>query len=349
MEGFMDPSRFPLTTSFQIIKLVGLSFVLFVSSALASTIGGFVYGANKTPLSQVDVELLNENYQLRGKTLTDGAGRYTFPGLSDGRYTVRVLPFRYDMEDMEIGVEIYTVNVRGSGQGNAYISQDFFLRPKHGGLTAAEIAAVVFAQEVPEDARRLYQTAVSDLSSDRRVDGIRGLRNAISIFPNYYDANFLLGKLLLVSGENAEAAQLLIKAAGINPKSAMSLYYAGSALHNLGADYDKGALVALNEALKLAPSSVQVLFLLGKVERRMKDFTNAEKHLVQARKLTKQPIAEIHKELAQLYGNDLKKFDLAASELESYLKASKLTPEEEQKTKQVIASLRQKSKTPPSN
>src|SRR5688572_22389264 len=324
------------------------AFTLLAQSGLASTISGFVYDKSRTALSQVDVELLNENYQMRGRTKTDTSGRYTFSGLSDGRYTIRVLPFRYDLEDQDAMVEIVTLDVRGTGIGNMQFTQDFYLSPKRGGLTAAE-NAVIFAQDVPEEARKLYHGAVSDLATDRRMEGIRGLRSAIAVFPKYFDATHRLGKELLFAGEYGEAAQLMIKAAEINPKSAMSLFYAGTALQSLGPQYSKGALVALNEALKLAPASVQVLYALGTIERTTGDLVNAEKHLVQAKKLSKQPIPELHKELAQLYGNDLKKFDAAATELELYVKASKLTPEEEKKTKQVIASLRQKSKTQPSN
>ena len=340
----MNPSTPPVPSYFRTVAFSLFALLLLSQSGFASTISGFIYDKNRRPLSQVDVELLNDNYQLRAKMKTDGTGRYTFSGLPDGRYTVRVLPFLYDLEDQEARVEIVTISVRGEGQGNAQMTQDFYMQPKRGGLTAAE-NAVIFAQDVPPEAKKIYTSAIADLGTDRRMDGIRGLRSAIAVFPKYFDATHRLGKELLVSGEYGEAAQLMIKAAEINPKSAMSLFYAGTALTSLGPPYHKGAMVAFNEALKLAPASVQVLYSLGTLERTTGDLVNAEKHLLLAKKLTKQPVPELHKELAQLYGNDLKKYDAAATELELYVKASKLTPEEEKKTKQVIASLRQKSKT----
>ncbi len=51
----------------------------------------------------------------------------------------------------------------------------------------------------------------------------------------------------------------------------------------------------------LAPSSTQVFFVLGKIERSGGKFNDAEKHLLQAKKLSKVAVPEIHKELAQLY------------------------------------------------
>ncbi len=318
----------------------------FSSNADASTISGYIYAkAGRVPLPDIDVELLNNDNQMRNRAKTDGSGRYTFGDLPDGRYTVRVMAFRYDYEDQEALVEIVTISVRGQGIGNAFMTQDFYMAPRRGSLAESELG-VVFAQEVPPEAKKLYDSALSDLSKARPEDGVRGLRSAIAAFPNYYAAIHRLGMEMFNRKEYGESAQLFMKAAGINEKSATSLYYVGYSLHNLGRQYDKGAIVALESALERAPTAIQVLYLLGKIERAEGSFANAEKHLVQAKKLSRAPIPEIHSELAQLYANDLKKFDSAADELEMYLKASKLPSEEEKKTKKVISDLRAKAKLP---
>ncbi|MGQ0540728.1 MAG: hypothetical protein ACT4O9_02610 [Blastocatellia bacterium] len=323
---------------------IALAVFLFAQSGFSSTIAGFVYAkGSRVALPDIDVELLNENYQLRGRMKTDGAGRYTFANLADGNYMIRVLPFRHDLEDQEIMVEITTLKTTGSGLGNTYVTQDFYLSPKRGGLAATEIG-VVFAQEVPKEARKLYEAAIADLTKNRRPEGIRGLRDSIALFPNYYDANFRLGNELVGTKDYGEAAQLFMKAAEVNQKSATSLYLLGSCLHQIDRSYNKGALIALKAALELAPSSVQVLYLIGKIERLEGNYQNAEKHLVQAKKLSKQGIPEIHSELAQLYGNNMGKYANAADELEMYLKVSKLSKEDETKTKKIITDLREKSK-----
>jgi tetratricopeptide (TPR) repeat protein len=92
-----------------------------------------------------------------------------------------------------------------------------------------------------------------------------------------------------------------------------------------------------------------VLYVLGKVERAEGKYQEAEKHLLQAKKVSKNPIPEIHKELAQLYGNDLKKYKEAADELELYLKASKLEDGEEKKVKKIISDLRGKANSTSTN
>jgi tetratricopeptide (TPR) repeat protein len=310
-----------------------------------STIQGTVYDKQRNPLVEMEVELLNDYYQTQSRSRTDGSGRYSFNGLKDGRYTVRVFAFRYDLEDQEIPIEINTQNIRG-GEGTGYFQQDFYLSPKKGGLAETEIG-VVFAQEIPPDAKKIYEKAVKDLSGKRINEGIMGLNDAVKIFPKYYLALHRIGRELFIMKKYTDAVPFLLKAVEINPKSGTSFYYLGYSLHNIGKDYSKAAITTLNQALILAPSSTQVLYVLGKVERSGGKYQDAEKHLLQAKKLSKVGVPEIHKELAQLYADNLKKYKEAADELELYLKVSKLDDAGSQQTRKIISGLREKAKSQP--
>jgi len=140
----------------------------------------------------------------------------------------------------------------------------------------------------------------------------------------------------------AEAYQPLIKAADVNPKSPKTLFFLGYSLHKLS--YNKAALVALNQANTLSPAAVSVLWTLGSVERMEGKFTDSEKHLLKAKRLSKTPIADIHWELAQLYGENLKRYDLAANELELFLKA-RPDARDAINIKEMIKTLREKAKS----
>ena len=328
--------------------VVGVSFyilmlVLCQNAFGASTITGTVYDKQRNSLSEVDVELLNDYYQMITRTKTDGAGMYQFSGLKNGRYTIRVLPFRYDLNDQEMPVEINTQNIRG-GEGSGYFTQDFYLSPKKGGLAETELG-IVFAQDVPPEAKKLFDKSIEDLAKKRTKEGILGLNEAVKLFPDYYLALHRLGKELFIMKNYKDAYPFFLKAVDVNPKSATSFYYLGYSLHNLGKEYNKSAMTALNQAHALSPASNQVLFVLGKVERSAGNFDKSEKHLLQAKKLSRTGVPEIHKELAQLYADDLKKYNEAANELELYLKASRMSDAEEKQTKKVIESLRQKAKS----
>lgn len=323
-----------------------LLFVLTICVAqntlAASTISGTVYDKQRNSLVDVDVELLNDFYQQIGRTRTDGTGRYQFDGLRDGRYSVRVLAFRYDLQDETQQVEIITLSTQGT-QGSSFQLVDFYLLPRKGGLADAELG-VIFAQEIPQEAKKTYEKALGDFSKKRTNEGILGLSKAIEIFPDYYSALHRLGQELYILKKYQESAQFFFKAAQINQKSATSFYFLGYSLHRLGAEYNPAALAALKQAYTLAPASAQVLYVLGKVERASGNFENAEKHLLQAKKVSKVSVPDIHKELAQLYGNDMKKYSEAADELELYLKNSKPNDAESKQTKKIIGDLREKAK-----
>ena len=332
-----------------IFGVLVLFVMLFVSQNAfgASTIQGTVYDKQRNTLSQIEVELLNDYYQTVDRARTDGSGRYQFNGVKDGRYSVRVFAFRYDLEDQDQPVEIITQNIRGT-EGTGFFLADFYLLPKKGGLADAEIG-VVFAQDIPPDAKKTYEKALKDLSDKRTDEGILGLSEAVKIFPNYYLALSRIGRELYMLKKYKDAIPFLLKAVEVNNKGATSLYYLGYSLHNLGKEYNKAAIRCLNNALVLAPSSTQVLFVLGKIERSDGKYTDAEKHLLQAKKLSKVAVPDIHKELAQLYADDMKKYKEAADELELYLKASKLDNSAAAQTKKVISSLREKAKSQVAN
>lgn len=338
-----------ILAKFELKKTIPVFFFIFVIGfftqvSQASTIAGFVYGPKQVPLADVDVELLNENYQVRGRDRTDGTGRYEFGGLSDGSYSVRAMPFRYGYEDQQVRVNIATLSIRGGGFGNVYINQDFYLAPKKGGIAEYELG-VLFAQDVPKEAIEAYKNADKNFINDRKQEGVEELFKAIKVFPEYYDALYRMGKELYILGKYDDSWKFLLKATQVNPKSGVAFYYLGESFQKLGKDYNKAAITSLTHASTLIPNMPQVFYTLGKAERAAGKFKAAEEHLLQAKKLADRPIPEIQKELAQLYGNDLKKYKEAANELELYLKASKLSGEEEKVIKAKIADLKSKAKS----
>lgn len=326
--------------------------VIFASSAFASggervanTIGGFVFDKTGVPLSDIDVELLDELYRLLpdGRRKTDAAGRYQYDGLNDGNYTVKVYAFRFDFEDQSRYVEIKSLNSLPGQTGSSYNPVDFYLIPRKGSLKELELG-VVFAQDVPKAAETAYKKALDDYSKKKYDESFTGLQQALTVFPNYYYALERYAGELVRRGQYWAAAQVYMRAAGVNPKSGISLYNAGYCFYKMGDKYYKNALAAAEEANKLAPASYQALRLIGMLERRTGKFAEAEKHLLEAKKASPVRDPEVQIELAQLYANDLKKFKEAADELEIYVKAVKLPDADEKAIKEKIVDLRAKAK-----
>lgn len=319
-----------------------LGLFLLTQNTYGSTIMGMVYDSQRNPLPEIDVELLDDLYRLVDRARTTTSGRYEFNGLRDGRFTVRIMAFRYDFMDETASVEVNTIVSVPNQIGNGFFTQDFYLRPRKGSLSDTELG-VVFAQDVSKDAEKLYQSGVKLVVQKKTDEGITQLREAVKIAPNYYLALHRLGRELFAKGAYGEAAQMSLKATEVNPKSATSFYYLGNSLFKL--NYNKAAIIALNQSLILAPLSYQVLYVLGKAEIAEGKFTNAEKHLLEAKKLSKVGIPEIHWELAQVYGNNLKKYKEAADELELYLKTGKYDEQQTSKVKKLIGNFREKARS----
>ena len=322
--------------------------VLFLAppTRAANTISGTVYDKARNPLPDIDVELLDEYYRsITGqRQRTSNSGRYEFVVNNDGRYYVKVYAFRYDLMDDMHEVYIQALSAVPGQSGSSFMIEDFYLEPKKGGLAEAELA-VIFAQEVPKEAKKLFDTANDQFGKKKAAEGIMSLVEAVKIYPDYYLALQRLTRELLAMGKYVESFQYSRRLVAVNPKSANGYYYMGSALRHLGKEAGKSAVIALTEAARLAPGSSQVLLILGKTEREQGDVLLAEKHLLAAKKLSSSPNPEIHAELSQLYANDMKNYKAAADELEQYVKASKLSDADAKATRQKIADLRSKAQT----
>lgn len=309
-----------------------------VAAYSASTIAGTVFDDQRNAVHSVDIELLNEVYSLLLKARTDGAGRYEFNNLPDGRYYIRVLPFRYNLEDQTQEVIVNTVSLLGNG--SSYINQDFYLRRKPGSSSNL-VTGVYFAQEIPEEAKKHFDEGVLAFENKNVETGVESLMAAIEAFPKYFEANQRLGVEMMKLKRFEEAARLFIRAAEVNPKSTSSFYNMGMALHSIGKEYNRAALVALEKAKVLSPQAYLIELQMGRIYRSEGEFKEAEAHLLRAKELAEPRDPVIHIELAQLYGNDLKQYAKAADELELYMKASK---KNDAKLKTQIEDLRRKAR-----
>jgi tetratricopeptide (TPR) repeat protein len=319
-----------------------------VSSTIAqqgNTISGVVFGLHRTPLPDVNVELLDEFNRSINRTRTDGAGQYFFSGLGSGTFTVRVLPYETEYKEQEQSREI--VNIQSSnpitgesrtgGLSNETI--DFFLKlDKDSPL----ITGVVFVQDVPPTAKKLYDQAIVDLSKKREAEGLAGLKAAIEAFPKYFAALERLG-LEYQQRKKYEAAQILLNAAVVeNPKSHKAWYGLAYSLNAL--KHKKEALEAVTKAVEIYGRSPYYLLLSAILLREAKRAEDAEKQLVKAKEFAKGSVPEINLHLGLIYGDELKRYTDAARELKQYLKLQ-ANVKDELKIKELIKEYEEKART----
>lgn len=157
---------------------------VFVAQQVNS-ISGYVADDRRTPIPDLQVELLNDVDSVIQRTKTDSSGLFMFKRLTTGIFQVRVQTYgtSYIGQTKRVQLE----------RTRAFEQVDFALTMKHTASTSAT-AGAVFVQEVPEQARKEHKRGAALLEkTEQRKEGLEALKKAIEIFPLYFDALELLG------------------------------------------------------------------------------------------------------------------------------------------------------------
>ncbi|MCB1022764.1 MAG: carboxypeptidase regulatory-like domain-containing protein, partial [Acidobacteria bacterium] len=212
------------------------TFIFCASNALAqsgSTIQGFVYSGQRTPVERARVEITDEvNTVLQG-VFTDANGRFVFRGLSSGRFTVNVKSYGSDLEPQSKEVQIAGFGAIGQKLSDS-VQIDFYLKRRNASSNDETVNGVVFAQDVPENAKEMYKNALSELEKKRSDEGIKQLQDAIRAFPNYFIALDRLGYEYLRLEKFSESLDYFARAVTVNSKSYNSWYGYGYSNFSLG-------------------------------------------------------------------------------------------------------------------
>lgn len=322
----------------------GISLSCFAQSQTTNSISGFIYDAkNRTPVSDVYVELLNDVYSTLKRIKTDGSGRFLFTGLSAGTFKVKVLT--YGTNYLEEVQDATIINYRfGSSVTSDSVYLDFYLKLDKRKINIYELppTAVIFAQDIPQTAKELYKKATSQLEKPKEnAAGLENLKKAIEIFPDYYDALDRLGIELVKRHQFYESIPYLVKSVSVNQRSFSSYYMLGLAAYNI--KQIKEAIEAFKGATIINPESIQAYLQYGMVLRIDGRYKDAEQSLLKAISLSKDSSKTvIYWQLALLY-EKMGRYNEAADELDKYLK-SEPDVENSKQVKALIKSFREKAK-----
>ena len=309
-----------------------------------NSISGMVLGPARNAVSDIYLELLDEVGSTIGRAKTDASGRYAFHGLSDGRFKLRVLPYGTDYLEQEQEVMLVSISaVPGSGADRQQV--DIVLRMNERALAGPFAAppGVIFAQDVPAEAKKLYEAGVGYLREKKEKEGFESLKKAVEAFPDYYLALHRLGAEYAVRGTNnrnyLEAAIILLsRAVEVNPKGFSSVFALGWTQYQFGIADD--AVLNLRKATGLYGKSADTYLWLGKALKRAGKLDQAEVAFKKADELTSGKSSEAHWQMAGLYG-DQKRYKEAADELELFLKTEPEAADAE-RIRALITRLREK-------
>jgi tetratricopeptide (TPR) repeat protein len=208
----------------------------------------------------------------------------------------------------------------------------------------ALVPGVIFAQDVPRGAQRLYEEGRRHLAEKRDVEGFESLKKAIEAFPTYYSALDRLGAEYAVRGISdrsyLEAGLVLLsKASEVNPKAFNTAFGLGWVQYHLG--MTDAAIENLRRATTLYGKAADAYLWLGKAHMRASTLEQAEAAFKRANELTKGKSAEVHWQTAGLY-HEQKRYKEAADSVELVLKAQPKAADAE-KIRELIKQLREKA------
>ncbi len=310
----------------ELFSIRAIVVVLFLAASVGvsaqinnnrSTISGFVFNEQRRPLPEINVELLNEVNATLGRARTDNAGRFYFSGLSQGRFTIKVLPYGTNYQEQTSDVEIAGYGATGR-QLAENVQRDIYLKLRKGADSVPFVNAVLFAQDIPKDAKKAYEAASDELDNKRKEEGIAGLKKSIELFPDYFIALQKLGIMYISQQKYEDAKKMFKRAVVVNKDSFDCLYGMAYSEYALG-EFD-ASIENAEKAIALKPDSMEVNLLLGVAYRQAKKYDKSETAFLKAEKIADGTSPDVHYQLALLYAFNLKKYTDAAKQLELFLK-----------------------------
>lgn len=187
----------------------------------------------------VTVRLERASGELVEQRTTDSSGRFRFSRLASGQYTVSA-------KSPGFVVAPQIVDVNRIARRNHLLLQ-LVAETSPFATRNASRRGVVDAN-VPEKASKEMERAREALAKKKVEEGILHLEKAVGVFPNFLEAQILLGSTYMDAGQLSKAED------------------------------------AFRTALKIDRKSVSALVSLGELLRRQKDYSNAEQMLLEALK-----------------------------------------------------------------
>jgi len=308
--------------------------LLFVrASAGQTTEGHTIIGKVRTqsgrPIPNVLVQLEAGNGVLLAQTVTTNEGDYAFSGQEGGSFRLVV-----DEPDHEPFVERVELARTATTRPGETIRVDIVLTPK--AESAGSSAGTVFHQEVPEAALKAYLRGVKLLAEHKSDLGTAALKEALNIFPTYFDAHLAMGTELFRLRRNDDATRELELARTVNSKDSRLYKTFGLVLF----EQKKYAIAArvLDEAARLNPADAHAWLMCGAALIEIGSLSEAEAKIKTADNIALHKLGIAHLHLARIYEKRGQR-SRAADELEAYLRIQR-KPANESSIREAIKKLR---------
>lgn len=323
-----------LTILIMLLTCVGFARV---SSSFANRIEGHIFDEARAPVGDMYVELQNDVGSSLRTTRSTAGGRFSFEGLTTGVFRVKVLASGKNFLEQTQEVQ-FIQSVTGRNDDIKFV--EFYLRvDRRGHRAPIKSPDAIFVQEIPETAKKLYQSGLAKLETDT-PRGIEDLEKAIKIFPNYFDALSRLGIEYALWDQFDKSYPLLLRAIDINQRSFSSYYFLGYSFYKL--NQIAAAIKAAEGCVVLMPAMAEGYVLLGTALRLDRQYSASETSLRKAISISKDN-AQAHWQLALLL-NRMDRNREAADELEIFLQLAPQDDADKKAAQELVRKLRSSKK-----
>jgi tetratricopeptide (TPR) repeat protein len=302
-----------------------LALILVMSDSLfaqSNTIRGKVRETNGRTVNNAIVELRLNGGAMIGQAVTRNDGDFTFANLVPDEYEIWVTVAGY-----EPVVQRIRFNHAPSERFTEVLNVEVAIRPRSD--PSQPSPSINFAQDVPKAARAAYEKALIRLREGKSDEAVALLREAVSIFGDYFNALLALGGELYRIGKYQDALESLERARQVNDRESMVYHLFGLVMIKQQkfavAEYafrEATRLNAINPATHFgrALALIELAFRNSDTRQRDADLAEAEKELAASFELSGKRMTSVHLQRARIYERRGNK-EAAVRELESYLKA----------------------------
>lgn len=272
---------------------------------------------------------------LDQSTISDEDGVFEFNRLPAGNFTITVEGGK-EFDTAVEPVSIYRETSSGGQNMNIIIT----LKPKG--------TADAFAK-IPKDARDAYSKGMEAASKNDSKKAAEELNKAVTIYPQFAEAQSQLGMQYLKLSQADKAAEALQAALKLNPQDMQARLGYGIALMNLKkfpeAETELRQVVQKNNTMPTAHMYLGIVLLTTSRDEKTKQYdmtkyNEAQKELETAVSMGKEEVAMAHRYLGGIYAGN-REYKRGADELETYLKLAPKAPDAE-RLKAAIKDLRSK-------
>lgn len=299
------------------------------TGGLTVEVSGMVRMIDKSePARGVQVRLERLGGGIVDQIATDNNGKFRFQGLQRGYYTVIINAKGYNTVQQQADVNVVL---------RTYIVVE--LTPEKAPVIGVQPALVIDAR-VPLEAQQEFEKGRAALSLKDTKQALGHLERAVELYPDFFEAQLLLGTTYASERRPKEAEGALSRALELKPESAAALFALGD-LYRREKRYPE-AEKALDRGLKLDENSWQGYFTQARLYWEMNDIKRAAPAIGHTLQL-KPDFAEAH----LLAGNILLKLNVPERALIEYEEYLRLAPKGEfaEQTRQLVIKLRKSVKS----